>query len=186
MIFFLIIVIIAVIAYFYFCTPDNQSQTIVNKSEIIKCTDFQEALERAKIIKNTFQEATKNCDGFLRITTENTDISCIYHPSYYTNDNHNPFIYFGLYLREVGTYPIQAITESSDEVTKKALISIYIKEVFGKSIEEMTELGLDVEYIVYNTKIKDICETVLFYEFPCPCGLKGDDRVIFIREVDKL
>lgn len=179
-----IIITAIFIAIFYLLVRNSDSTQKPSNSQnaIINSADFQEAIKKAKVIKSIFQKAASKGEGFLRIET---DITGNYNNYYSISYDRDPFIYFRLYLEYGATAYLTTMKDFNDQATIENLTNKYLYEVFDKTSEEMIEAGVDIEEIINNTKIEGPTESLLFYRFPCPCGLKGSDRQIFIDKLNE-
>ncbi len=176
---YILIAIVGIIGIIYILEKSN-GKTNAKVSDIFNTNEFQTDLARAKEIKSFFEDIAHDKDGILSICKYDID-----HPDKidFEYEKRNPLIYFRLrlrygysdYLDESQNLPLPY----RDEWMNKQLIM-----VFGKSIKDIENFGLSPHDMLYDIQRgDDNCEAVLYYKFYCPCGLKGDDRDMFINKI---
>lgn len=176
----IITIIIIVGAYWLYkkYSGDNARNNIVESSE------FQTALAEARSIWRFFSTATSLKGGLAIPVLQTTDRFGRRDSSNYECDN---CIYFKVRL-DYGYSPFLSLIKSQVYSEKKRMdwMNNYLLEVYGKSKEEIMQQGIDPTKLVYDIQEgEDPCEGILYYAFPCPCGLKGSAREIFYEKLSE-
>ncbi len=182
----LVLLLIVVFLLWAFMNPVSEGEktekphTAANAS-IEQSEEFQTRLQRAREIKSFFEDAVGSKGNVMVVKCD------IDHPEKvdYSYEENNPLIYFRVYLDFGYGTEVEAMLRSNRSQEENiAFINGYLKEHYGKTMEEVTAFGLDPYDVVYDTKpCDDDCDSVLYYKFLCPCGLKGDARDRFIKKI---
>ncbi len=161
--------------------PQAAATQAKTSGKIEDSQEFQERLQRAREIKAFFETAIGNKGNVMVVKCD------IDHPEEldYSREKYSELVYFRVYLDYGYGKEVEAMLRSNRSQEENiAFINGYLKEHYGKTMEEVTAFGLDPYDVVYDTKAcDDDCDSVLYYKFLCPCGLKGDARDRFIKEI---
>lgn len=176
---FFIIFIFAIVAAFQ--SNKNTRPDIVNSQE------FQKSLAKALKIKQFFKKAADKDGGSVIVVKYNHDLEFGEHIDW-SGEKYNSCVFFRVRL-EYGynTYLDVLHEKYLDDSISAAMTDAYLVEVFGMNTADILAEGLVSPYdIAFDMKKgDDDCEGILFYKFLCPCGLRGDDRDIFIDAINK-
>lgn len=181
--FLIFIAIVGIIIYAIY--KYNQK---ADRKNLIDSPEFQDALKKAKTFKHFFEGGTQKLGGSVMVVKYNID-----KPDEidFSLEQHNFVVYFRVAL-ELGsssylTWLKSGCTYDGKPITDTERIDYlngYLKDKFGKDMDSVKALGLDPYDVVYDMEQGDNeYETILYYPFCCPCGLKGADRDIFINEL---
>lgn len=183
MLWFIIILILIAILIWGLSRTTSDGNNSTNSLDFINNPEFCSALNEARKIKSFFEKAAAKQNGSVMIVTNNID-----NPDNidWSLEKYSSLVYFRVCLPfGYSAYTLDELKNSSiSDEERNALINSYLLNNFCASKEEIAALGLDPYDIVYDMVQGDEqYEGILYYKFLCPCGLKGNDRDIFINSV---
>lgn len=156
---------------------------IQRKQNILNSIEFNQAIIQARRIKLFFEDAVKLNNGHISLRLN--VLSC--DPQYRQlncPDEYNHLLYFRAVL---GTGYERILNQLKNgnisDVEKRSLEDAYLKGIYGKTRDEIVELGINWSNLIYDVESIDHDDSLLYYKFYCPCELMGDERKMFSERI---
>lgn len=177
--FWIIVIAVLVIIFLVIKNSEPASENSNDNSE------YNDALNEARKKKSFFENVATKQNGSVYVVANNID-----NPDTidWSREQYSQLIYFRVCLPNgYSPYTIEQLKNPSlSDDERKNVIDSYLLNYFYASQEEISALGIDPSYIVYDmVQGESAYEGILYYKFVCPCGLRGKERDNFINDLKK-
>ena len=174
----LIIIGIFVTLFFYAWDDIDRGKRIRNIQE---SKEFNDALVSIRKINQFFEDAAKMNDGYVIILS-----SVLSNDPQYRQlncpDKYNHLLYFRVKIGTGHEWTLNQLRCGNlSDIEKKSLEDLYLKDTYGKTKDEIADLGISWSNLIYDVEMIDRYYSLLYYKFYCPCELNGAAGYKFVK-----